>query len=91
MPNKNKPIVAAVSPAKIALTAGETVSFCRCGLSSAQPLCDGSHRTTDLTPIRYTPEKTEDAWFCRCKQSKNLPFCDGTHKTLTAEQIGTSV
>jgi CDGSH iron-sulfur domain-containing protein 3 len=56
--------------------------WCACGLSKNQPFCDGSHKTTDITPVETKiDEKRKVAW-CACKHSKNKPFCDGTHKTL---------
>ena len=51
-------------------------------MSQKQPFCDGSHKGTGLTPMKYTPEKAGDYWLCTCKQSSKKPLCDGTHKTL---------
>ncbi|NRB38862.1 MAG: CDGSH iron-sulfur domain-containing protein [Pseudomonadales bacterium] len=88
MSDNDKAIVADGSPAKVSLQAGEQYSFCTCGRSAAQPFCDGSHKTTSLKPLRFTAEKTEDAWLCCCKQTGKAPFCDGSHKELYADQIG---
>ena len=84
----SKPDVAANTPIKVELEAGKTYHWCRCGLSKRQPFCDGSHRTTDITPLAFTAEKTGDAWLCRCKQTHNAPNCDGTHKRVPADMVG---
>ena len=57
-------------------------AFCKCGLSSKDPYCDGSHKGTGFSPevIELTEDKRV-AW-CGCKHSKKGSFCDGTHKTL---------
>lgn len=59
-------------------------SWCLCGKSKNQPICDGMHKDIflkiKLRPIRFKVEKTGDYWLCNCKQTKHRPFCDGTHK-----------
>ena len=76
------PIIAAREPARVELTEGETYFWCRCGRSQSQPFCDGSHKGTEFTPLRFTAEKTGLAFLCQCKASGKTPHCDGTHKTL---------
>ena len=56
--------------------------WCACGKSANQPFCDGSHKKTKKTPIKYDCKNSEEVFFCGCKKSKNQPFCDGTHKSL---------
>jgi CDGSH-type Zn-finger protein len=77
-----KPIIAQKSPVKVAVEAGKTYHWCACGGSKNQPMCDGSHRGTDFTPLAWTAEATEDKWFCACKHTGGAPFCDGSHKKL---------
>lgn len=77
-----QPNIAQKAPIKVAVEAGKTYHWCACGRSQGQPMCDGSHKGTGITPMAWTAEKTEDKWFCACKHSKTAPFCDGTHKTL---------
>jgi len=50
--------------------------------SSKQPFCDGSHKGTEFTPVKYTAEKSGKVFFCGCKASNNSPLCDGSHKNL---------
>ncbi|MGH8456689.1 MAG: CDGSH iron-sulfur domain-containing protein [Stenotrophobium sp.] len=57
--------------------------WCACGRSKKQPFCDGSHKVTSLTPVKFTvTEKSGTLWMCGCKHSQHKPFCDGTHNKL---------
>ncbi|XP_037951773.1 CDGSH iron-sulfur domain-containing protein 3, mitochondrial [Teleopsis dalmanni] len=71
-------------PFKLHLEENKTYSWCLCGKSKSQPICDGTHKNEflkiKLRPIRFKVEKTGDYWLCNCKQTKHRPFCDGTHK-----------
>ena len=78
----DEPVIAARNPAQVELKAGEEYNWCRCGRSSNQPFCDGSHRGTSFTPLTFTAEESGEAVLCRCKQTGNAPFCDGTHARL---------
>ncbi len=71
---QKKPIVEEVEPGKY--------FWCACGLSAKQPFCDGSHRTTDIKPVRVEIEEQKKVAWCACKQTGNKPFCDGTHRKL---------
>ncbi|XP_012218289.1 CDGSH iron-sulfur domain-containing protein 3, mitochondrial [Linepithema humile] len=71
-------------PFKMRLVADKNYSWCMCGQSKSQPLCDGTHKNIflkiKLRPIRFTVPETKEYWLCNCKQTSNRPFCDGTHK-----------
>ena len=69
-------------PFQVDLPAGETAAFCMCGQTSTPPMCDGSHKGSDIRPkvVKYDKDKT--LWVCGCRESGASPFCDGTHKTL---------
>jgi CDGSH-type Zn-finger protein len=56
--------------------------WCSCGQSANQPYCDGSHKGTDFTPVKFTVEEEKQVALCQCKHTKNPPFCDGTHSSL---------
>ena len=53
--------------------------WCSCGLSSKQPFCDGSHKNTEFSPVKFMADETKKKFFCTCKQTNNQPFCDGSH------------
>lgn len=81
----SKPKIVDRKPIKVELIKGEEQYWCACGLSKNQPYCDGSHRTTDITPKKFVAEESGDAYLCMCKHSKNAPYCDGTHTKLKEE------
>lgn len=75
-------VVAGKAPIGVDVEAGKTYWWCSCGRSQKQPFCDGSHKGTEFTPLKYDAVQTGKAWFCACKQTANAPLCDGTHKKL---------
>jgi glutamate synthase domain-containing protein 2/CDGSH-type Zn-finger protein len=76
--------VADRKPMKTKLPAGDHY-WCACGKSSNQPFCDGSHKGTGITPIKFNVEEKSEGWICLCKQTGNPPFCDGTHKSVPVD------
>jgi CDGSH iron-sulfur domain-containing protein 3 len=76
------PQIAQKAPYPVDVEAGKTYFWCACGRSQKQPFCDGSHKATTLTPVKFTAGETKKVWLCGCKQSAGKPFCDGTHKVL---------
>lgn len=78
----DEPVIAQKSPYQIALEEGKSYAWCACGKSAKQPFCDGSHKGTGITPMRFTAEKTGVENLCGCKASEDKPFCDGSHNML---------
>ena len=58
---------------------GKSYFWCSCGISSNQPFCDGSHKGTEFTPLKYLADQTKKVFFCSCKQTNDQPLCDGSH------------
>ncbi len=81
MSAKEKPVIAGLRSIKLDTEPG-TYFWCACGKSAKQPFCDGSHKVTSITPVKYTAEETKTVYFCGCKHSSKSPLCDGTHKSL---------
>lgn len=74
--------VAGYGPIAVDMKQGVKKAWCTCGLSHQQPLCDGSHRGTDFTPLIFEEEADAKVFLCTCKKTKNPPYCDGTHIKL---------
>jgi len=82
------------APTAVTVEKGKTYSWCTCGMSEKNPLCDGSHKKTwteengeTLMPFRslkFTPEEDGEVFLCNCKHTKNPPYCDGSHKSLSS-------
>ena len=76
------PIIAQKAPYPTEVEAGKSYFWCACGRSARQPFCDGSHKGTGLSPLKYEATETRREFFCGCKQSAKGALCDGTHKGL---------
>jgi CDGSH iron-sulfur domain-containing protein 3 len=75
------PVIAQKAPYALELEAG-TYKWCACGMSKTQPFCDGSHRGSEFSPLKFELTEKTKVWLCGCKLSEKKPFCDGTHKKL---------
>jgi CDGSH iron-sulfur domain-containing protein 3 len=75
------PKVAQKSPFVLKAAAG-TYWWCSCGLSKAQPLCDGSHKGRGFAPLKVDVKEERSVAWCGCKHSKAGAFCDGSHAKL---------
>ena len=71
------PAIAITAPIEVTVEGGKTYWWCACGRSKTQPFCDGSHKGTSFTPLKYQAPETGRKWFCVCKQTPNQPLCDG--------------
>jgi len=73
-----------MNPLPIDVTAGQTLWWCSCGRSKQQPFCDGSHKGSEFSPLKFVPAESKKLWFCACKKTGTAPLCDGSHKKLPA-------
>jgi CDGSH-type Zn-finger protein len=74
------PVRASDTPFPIAVAQGKEYWWCACGLSKAQPLCDGSHKAGGVfNPVKYTATESATVYFCGCKSTGSPPLCDGSH------------
>ena len=77
----SEPKVADKKPAVLELEPG-TYYWCACGHSAKQPFCDGAHKTTDFTPLKFEVIEKGKKALCQCKHTGTKPFCDGAHHKL---------
>lgn len=78
----DEPVIAQKAPYAVAVEAGQDYFWCRCGRSAKQPFCDGAHKGSGLTPLKFHAEESKTLYLCGCKQSQTAPLCDGSHKQL---------
>ena len=76
------PVIAQKSPLAVDVEAGKSYFWCACGRSKSQPFCDGSHKGSEFTPMKWTADASKRVFFCCCKNTKGAPLCDGSHKSL---------
>ncbi len=70
------------SPYAVEVEAGKSYFWCVCGQSSKQPFCDGSHKGSGFSPVKWEASESRTVYFCGCKHSASQPLCDGAHKQL---------
>jgi len=81
MSENEKPVIAGERPIIEEMPAGE-YWWCTCGRSTNQPFCDGSHKGTGLTPLKFELKEPKRVAWCTCKHTKKSPLCDGSHNRL---------
>ncbi len=74
------PVRASDTPFVQEVEAGKTYFWCACGSSKNQPFCDGSHKGTDFSPVKYEASESKQVRFCGCKATQKQPLCDGSHR-----------
>lgn len=75
------PVIAKTGPYVVELEPGDYF-WCACGKSAKQPFCDGSHKGSEFSPVKFTMTEKKKVGLCGCKHTNNKPFCDGTHKSI---------
>lgn len=76
------PIIAQKAPYAVDVEAGKTYFWCACGRSAHQPFCNGAHKGSGISPLKFVADESKTVYLCGCKQTAHPPFCDGTHKNL---------
>ena len=56
-------IIAQKSPISEDLDAGQRYFWCACGRSQSQPFCDGSHKGTGFSPVKYETAESEKVFW----------------------------
>ncbi|GLS91419.1 hypothetical protein GCM10007916_24880 [Psychromonas marina] len=74
-----EPVRASDTPFAVDVEAGKNYAWCSCGKSAKQPFCDGAHRGTEFSPVRFTATESKKIFLCGCKQTLSQPNCDGSH------------
>lgn len=77
-----EPRIAQQAPYAVEVEAGESYFWCTCGQSQQQPFCDGSHKSSGFSPVKWEATESKKVHFCGCKHSAHQPLCDGTHRQL---------
>lgn len=78
----DEPRIAQKGPYQLEVKEGQAYFWCTCGNSAKQPLCDGSHKGSSFTPLRFVADTTGTVNLCGCKATDDKPFCDGSHNML---------
>jgi CDGSH-type Zn-finger protein len=76
------PNVPQKAPYAIDVESGKSYFWCTCGKSAKQPFCDGSHKDTSFTPLKFVADTTKKVYFCGCKYTSMQPLCDGSHSKI---------
>ncbi len=78
----SEPKIAQKGPYPVAVEAGKSYHWCACGHSANQPFCDGSHKGTGMTPVKFEASESKTVYLCGCKHTAHPVFCDGSHAKL---------
>ena len=76
------PTIAQKSPYAVDVEAGKSYYWCACGQSKNQPFCDGSHKGSSFTPVKWDATESKTVYFCGCKHSGKGALCEGKHNKL---------
>ena len=78
----SEPVIAQKAPFAVEVEEGKNYFWCACGQSKKQPFCDGSHKGTGFSPVKFDATEAKAVFFCGCKHTHKSPLCDGSHSKL---------
>jgi CDGSH-type Zn-finger protein len=78
----SSPSIAQKAPFPVQVEDGKSYFWCACGRSAKQPFCDGSHKGSEFSPVKFDATESKTVYFCGCKHSHKAPLCDGSHQKL---------
>jgi len=74
--------IASLFPIMFKVQKNKEYLYCTCGFSKKQPMCDGSHKSSDFKPLCFSCNFTINEALCACKHTRVPPYCDGEHSKL---------
>ncbi len=80
--SESLPVMAQKGSYKVEVEAGKSYWWCSCGKSRKQPFCDGTHKGSTFSPLKFEAETSGVVSFCGCKITGKAPRCDGSHKNI---------
>ena len=91
MAEQKLPVAARLFPSFVNVEKGKTYYWCSCGLSKNQPFCDGAHKGTAFSPVKYEATESKRVLFCMCKQTGTAPICNKTHVKIAVKTHGSKL
>ena len=70
------------SPSAMDVDAGKACWWRACDQGNSRPFCDGSHKGSAFTPVKFEATESKTVWFRACKHTAHRPMCDGTYRSL---------
>ena len=70
----NEPKRAVDTPIPVEVEEGKSYFWCACGLSKNQSFCDGAHKGSGFTPVKYEATASKKVYFCGCKATASQPL-----------------
>jgi CDGSH-type Zn-finger protein len=65
---------AADTPFDVDVEKGRQYFWCSCSKSENQPFCDGFHKGSEFSPVRFTPTESKK-YFCMAVNSRHHNPC----------------
>ena len=76
----SKPARAADTAFDVNVEKGRQCFWCSCVKNENQAFCDGSHKGSEFSPVRFTPTESKKVFLCGCKVIASQPMRDVSHQ-----------